>query len=100
MQPSALPTIAPDIPAELRLRVGACPSIMSSEFLHVPESHSAPDSEQHDSPREAFKSICNAGLVILMAAFALLVMYVVIWLTSPFKNKIMQVSVAFAFRSS
>ena len=45
-----------------------------------------------------FKSICDAGLAILMAALApaLLLMYVVIWLTSPFKNKIIQVSAAFA----
>jgi hypothetical protein len=44
------------------------------------------------------KSICDPGLVVLMAAFTpvLLLMYVVIWLTSPFKNKIMHVSAAFA----
>jgi hypothetical protein len=37
-------------------------------------------------------------LVLLMVLYApaLLLMYVVIWLTSPFKNKIMQSTAAFA----
>jgi len=44
------------------------------------------------------KSVIDAGLVVLMVIYApaLLLMYVVIWLTSPFKNKIVQVSAAFA----
>jgi hypothetical protein len=35
-------------------------------------------------------------LVMVLYAPALLLMYVVIWLTSPFKNKIMQSTAAFA----
>ena len=44
------------------------------------------------------KSVIDAGLVVLMVIYApaLLLMYVVIWLTSPFKGKTMQVSAAFA----
>ena len=44
------------------------------------------------------KAIIDTGLVVLMVvcAPALLLMYVVIWLTSPFKNKILQVTTAFA----
>jgi len=44
------------------------------------------------------KSVIDTGLVLLMALYApaLLLMYVVIWLTSPFKNKIVQSTAAFA----
>ena len=44
------------------------------------------------------KSVIDTGLVLLMVLYApaLLLMYVVIWLTSPFKNKIMQSTAAFA----
>jgi uncharacterized membrane protein len=44
------------------------------------------------------KSAIDTGLVLLMVLYApaLLLMYVVIWLTSPFKNKIIQVTAAFA----
>jgi hypothetical protein len=44
------------------------------------------------------KSAIDTALVVLMVLYApaLLMMYVVIWLTSPFKNKIIQVSAAFA----
>ena len=44
------------------------------------------------------KAATDAGLVILLAIYApaLLLMYVVIWLTSPFRNKILQVTTAFA----
>jgi amino acid transporter len=44
------------------------------------------------------KSAVDTGLVLLMVLYApaLLLMYVVIWLTSPFKNKIMQSTAAFA----
>jgi uncharacterized membrane protein len=43
------------------------------------------------------KSLIDTGLVILLAIYApaLLLMYVVIWLTSPFKNKVLQVSAGF-----
>jgi len=44
------------------------------------------------------KSAIDTGLVLLMVLYApaLLLVYVVIWLTSPFKNKIMQSTAAFA----
>jgi glycerol-3-phosphate acyltransferase PlsY len=44
------------------------------------------------------KAVIDTGLVVLMVIYApaLLLMYVMIWLTSPFRNKIMQVSAAFA----
>jgi uncharacterized membrane protein len=44
------------------------------------------------------KSAIDTGLVVLMVIYApaLLLMYVVVWLTSPFRNKIIQVSTAFA----
>ena len=44
------------------------------------------------------KAVIDTGLVMLMVIYApaLLLMYVVIWLTSPFRNKIIQVSAAFA----
>ena len=44
------------------------------------------------------KSVIDTGLVVLLVLYtpALLLMYVVIWLTSPFKNKIMQSTAAFA----
>ena len=44
------------------------------------------------------KAVIDAGLVVLMVIYApaLLLMYVVIWLTSPFRTKIIQVSAAFA----
>ena len=43
------------------------------------------------------KALIDTGLVILLAVYApaLLLMYVVIWLTSPFKNKVLQVSAGF-----
>ena len=43
------------------------------------------------------KAVVNTGLVVLMVIYvpALLLMYVVIWLTSPFRNKIIQVTAAF-----
>jgi hypothetical protein len=43
------------------------------------------------------KAVIDAGLVMLMVIYApaLLLMYVVIWLTSPFRNKIMQSTAAF-----
>jgi hypothetical protein len=39
----------------------------------------------------------DTGLVVMMVIYApaLLLMYVVIWLTNPFRNKIIQVSTAF-----
>ncbi len=45
------------------------------------------------------KALIDAGLVVLMVAYApgLLLMYVVMWLTSPFRNRITQVTTAFAF---
>ena len=44
------------------------------------------------------KALIDTGLVVLMVLYApaLLLMYVVIWLTSPFRNKVMQVTAAFA----
>ncbi len=44
------------------------------------------------------KAVIDTGLVVLMVLYApaLLLMYVVIWLTSSFKNKIMQSTAAFA----
>ena len=44
------------------------------------------------------KAVIDTGLVVLMVIYApaLLLMYVVIWLTSPFRNKIIQVTTAFA----
>jgi hypothetical protein len=44
------------------------------------------------------KAVVDTGLVVLLTIYApaLLLMYVVIWLTSPFKNKIIQVTTAFA----
>jgi uncharacterized membrane protein len=44
------------------------------------------------------KAAIDSGLVILLAIYtpALLLMYVVIWLTSPFKNRVLQVSAGFA----
>jgi hypothetical protein len=44
------------------------------------------------------KSAVDTGLVLLMVLYApaLLLMYVVIWLTSLFKNKILQSTAAFA----
>jgi hypothetical protein len=44
------------------------------------------------------KAVIDAGLVMLMVLYApgLLLVYVVVWLTSPFKNKIMQSTAAFA----
>ena len=44
------------------------------------------------------KAIIDTGLEALMVIYgpALLLMYVVIWLTSPFKNKIIQGTTAFA----
>jgi uncharacterized membrane protein len=43
------------------------------------------------------KAVIDAGLVVLLAIYApaLLLMYVVIWLTSPFKNRVLQVSAGF-----
>jgi len=43
------------------------------------------------------KAVIDTGLVVLMVIYApaLLLAYVVIWLTSPFKNKITQVTTAF-----
>ena len=44
------------------------------------------------------KAVIDTGLVVLMVAYApaLLLMYVVMWLTSPFRNRITQVTTAFA----
>ena len=44
------------------------------------------------------KAVIDTGLVVLMVIYAptLLLMCLVIWLTSPFRNKIVQVSAAFA----
>jgi fatty acid desaturase len=44
------------------------------------------------------KAVIDTGLVVLMVVYApaLLLAYVVIWLTSPFRNKIIQVTAAFA----
>jgi fatty acid desaturase len=44
------------------------------------------------------KAVIDTGLVVLMVIYApaLLLAYVVIWLTSPFRNKIIQVTTAFA----
>ncbi|MGO8736459.1 MAG: hypothetical protein ACLQVM_27115 [Terriglobia bacterium] len=44
------------------------------------------------------KSAIDTWLVLLLVVYApaLLLMYVVIWLTSPFKNRIMQSTAAFA----
>ena len=43
------------------------------------------------------KAVIDAGLVVFLAVYApaLLLMYVVIWLTSPFRNKVLQVSAGF-----
>ena len=43
------------------------------------------------------KAATDAGLVILLAIYApaLLLMYVVIWLVSPFKTKVLQVAAGF-----
>jgi hypothetical protein len=43
------------------------------------------------------KAVIDTGLVVLLAIYAptLLLMYVVIWLTSPFRNKVLQVSAGF-----
>ncbi len=43
------------------------------------------------------KAVIDTGLVVLMVVYApaLLLVYVVIWLTSPFRNKIIQVTTAF-----
>jgi hypothetical protein len=45
------------------------------------------------------KAVIDTGPVVLTVIYApaLLLMYVVIWLTSPFRNRIIQVSAAFAF---
>jgi hypothetical protein len=44
------------------------------------------------------KAVIDTALVMLMVVYApaLLLMYVVVWLTSPFKNKIIQVTTGFA----
>ena len=44
------------------------------------------------------KAAIDTGTVMLMVVYApaLLLMYVVVWLTSPFRNKIIQVTTAFA----
>jgi fatty acid desaturase len=44
------------------------------------------------------KAVIDTGLVVVMVVYApaLLLMYVVVWLTSPFRNKIIQVTTAFA----
>jgi len=44
------------------------------------------------------KAAIDTGMVMLMTVYApaLLLMYVVVWLTSPFKNRITQVTTAFA----
>jgi hypothetical protein len=44
------------------------------------------------------KAVIDTGLVVLLVIYApaLLLMYVVIWLTSPFRNRITQVTTAFA----
>jgi hypothetical protein len=44
------------------------------------------------------KAVIDTGLVVLMVIYApaLLLAYVVIWLTGPFRNKIIQVTTAFA----
>ena len=44
------------------------------------------------------KAVVDAGLVLLLTVYApaLLLMYVVVWLTSPFKNKVVQATAAFA----
>jgi hypothetical protein len=44
------------------------------------------------------KAVIDTGLVVMMVIYApaLLLMYVVIWLTSPFRNRITQVTTAFA----
>jgi len=44
------------------------------------------------------KAVVDAGLVIILTVYApaLLLMYVVVWLTSPFKNRIVQATAAFA----
>ena len=44
------------------------------------------------------KATIDTGLVVLMVSYApaLLLMYVVVWLTSPFRNRIVQVTTAFA----
>jgi len=44
------------------------------------------------------KSAIDTGLVLLLVLYApaLLLIYVVTWLTTPFKNKIMQATAAFA----
>jgi hypothetical protein len=44
------------------------------------------------------KAAIDSGMVVLMVIYApaLLLAYVVIWLTSPFRNKIIQVTTAFA----
>jgi hypothetical protein len=44
------------------------------------------------------KAVIDTGLVVLMVIYApaLLLAYVVIWLTSPFRNRIIQITAAFA----
>jgi len=44
------------------------------------------------------KAVIDTGLVVLMVTYApaLLLIYVVMWLTSPFRNRITQVTTAFA----
>ena len=44
------------------------------------------------------KAVIDAGLVVVLTVYApaLLLMYVVVWLTSPFKNRIVQATAAFA----
>ena len=44
------------------------------------------------------KAAIDTGLVVLMVLYvpALLLMYVVVWLTSPFRNRIVQVTAGFA----
>jgi hypothetical protein len=44
------------------------------------------------------KATIDSGLVVLMVMYApaLLLMYVVVWLTSPFRNRIIQITAAFA----
>ena len=44
------------------------------------------------------KAVVDAGLVLVLTVYApaLLLMYVVVWLTSPFKNRVIQTTTAFA----
>ena len=46
----------------------------------------------------AWKAVIDTALVALMVIYApaLLLMYVVVWLTSPFRNRIIQTTTAFA----